>query len=82
MDTREAITNRIRQLCKAQKITPNRLSTISVVPQATIKNTLNGESQNPGLLPSKSFVMVLKLHRGNSFPRRNLMGWSKKLNKA
>lgn len=37
MDTREAIANRIRFLCKERKITPNKLSSISAVPQATVK---------------------------------------------
>ncbi len=40
MDTREAIANRIRQLCKERNITPNALSNISAVPQATIKSIL------------------------------------------
>lgn len=44
MDTREAIANRIRQLCKERGITPNALSNISAVPQATVKSILNGES--------------------------------------
>lgn len=47
MDTREAIANRIRQLCKERGITPNALSNISAVPQATVKSILNGESKNP-----------------------------------
>ena len=53
MDTRAAIANRIRQLCKERGITPNRLSTISAVPQATIKSILNGESKNPGAVTIK-----------------------------
>ena len=53
MDTSAAIANRIRQLCKERGITPNRLSTISAVPQATIKSILNGESKNPGAVTIK-----------------------------
>ena len=53
MDTREAIARRIRALCEEQHITPNRLSTISAVPQATIKSILNGESKNPGAVTIK-----------------------------
>ena len=48
MNTREAIAARIMQLCRERRITPNGLSNISAVPQATIKSILNGESQNPG----------------------------------
>ena len=53
MDTRDAIVNRIRSLCAAQAINPNKLSTISAVPQATIKSILNGESKNPGTVTIK-----------------------------
>ena len=53
MDTREAIANRIRFLCKERKITPNKLSSISAVPQATVKSILNGESKNPGAVTIK-----------------------------
>ena len=38
MNTREAIANRIRQLCSERGITPNGLSNISAVPQATVKS--------------------------------------------
>ena len=53
MDTREAIANRIRQLCKERGITPNAISNISAVPQATVKSILNGESKNPGIVTIK-----------------------------
>ena len=48
MDTQETIAHRIRQLCREQDITPNRLSRLAGVPQATIKSILLGESKNPG----------------------------------
>lgn len=53
MNTREAIAARILQLCRERGITPNGLSNISAVPQATIKSILNGESQNPGTVTIK-----------------------------
>ena len=53
MNTREAIANRIRQLCKERGLTPNGLSNLSAVPQATVKSILNGESQNPGTVTIK-----------------------------
>lgn len=67
MDTREAIANRIRQLCAARKITPNKLSTISAVPQATIKSILNGESQNPGAVTIKKLCDGLEITLGEFF---------------
>ncbi len=53
MNTREAVANRILTLCDQNNITPNGLSYISAVPQATIKSILNGESQNPGVVTIK-----------------------------
>ena len=53
MDTQEAVAHRIRQLCREQGITPNKLSKISGVPQATIKSILLGESKNPGTVAIK-----------------------------
>ena len=61
MDTREAIANRIRQLCKERSITPNALSNISAVPQATIKSILNGESKNPGIVTVKKICDGLEI---------------------
>ena len=61
MDTREAIANRIRQLCKERNITPNALSNISAVPQATVKSILNGESKNPGAVTIKKLYDGLEI---------------------
>lgn len=41
MNTHEAIAIRIKQLCKERDITPNGLSYIAAVPQATSKSILN-----------------------------------------
>lgn len=67
MDTREAIANRILQLCKIRGITPNKLSTISAVPQATIKSILNGESQNPGAVTIKKLCDGFEITLGEFF---------------
>ena len=67
MDTRQAIANRIRSLCDERKITPNRLSTISAVPQATIKSILNGESKNPGTVTIKKLCDGLDITLGEFF---------------
>lgn len=67
MDTREAIANRIRQLCAERGITPNKLSTISAVSQATIKSILNGESQNPGTVTIKKLCDGFEITLGEFF---------------
>ena len=53
MNTYEAIAVRIRNLCMERNWTPNHLSYVAAVPQATIKSILNGESKNPGTVTIK-----------------------------
>ena len=67
MDTREAIANRIWQLCRQRGITPNGLSNLSAVPQATIKSILNGESKNPGSVTIKKLCDGLEITLGEFF---------------
>ena len=61
MDTREAIVFRIKQLCEERHLTPNGLSNLAAVPQATVKSILNGESQNPGTVTIKKLCDGLDL---------------------
>ena len=67
MNTREAIAARILQLCKERGITPNGLSYMSAVPQATIKSILNGESKNPGTVTIKKLCDGLEITMGEFF---------------
>ena len=67
MNTREAIAARIIQLCRERGITPNALSNISAVPQATIKSILNGESRNPGTVTLKKLCDGFEITLGEFF---------------
>lgn len=67
MNTREAIANRVRQLCRERGITPNGLSYLSAVPQATIKSILNGESRNPSTVTIKKLCDSLEITLGEFF---------------
>ena len=67
MNTRETVAERIRQLCGERRITPNGLSNIAAVPQATIKSILNGESQNPGIVTIKKLFDGLEITLGEFF---------------
>lgn len=67
MGTREAVAKRIRQLCKERGITPNRLSALSAVPQATLKSILGGESLNPGVVTIKKLCDGLEITLGEFF---------------
>lgn len=50
MDLQEAVKIRILKLCKERKITINKLSTLSGMPQSTVNSLVDGTSQNPKLL--------------------------------
>lgn len=67
MNTQQAIAHRIRQLCKQRGITPNGLSNLSAVPQATVKSILNGESKNPGTVTIKKLCDGLEISLGEFF---------------
>ena len=53
MNTRQAVADRIIELCRERNMTPNALSYHTAVPQSTIKSILNNESQNPGIVTIK-----------------------------
>lgn len=67
MDTRQAIANRIRELCKERNLTPNGISNIAAVPQATVKSILNGESKNPGIVTIKKLCDGFEITLGEFF---------------
>ena len=54
MKTKEAVIERLYELCEQQNIKPNALSNRAGVPQATLKSILNPkESLNPGIVTIK-----------------------------
>lgn len=67
MNTREAVAARILALCRERGITPNGLSNIAAVPQATIKSILNGENRNPGVVTIKKLCDGFEITLGEFF---------------
>lgn len=67
MKTQELIAKRIVELCRERDISPNRLSYLSAVPQATIKSILNGESKNPGTVTIKKLCDGLNITLADFF---------------
>ncbi len=67
MNTREAVAKRIRYLCNERGWTPNHLSYVAAVPQATIKSILNGESKNPGAVTIKKLCDGVEITLGEFF---------------
>ena len=53
MDTREAVKNRIEELCSAKRWAFNALANYSGVPSSTMQNIINGQSKNPGIVTIK-----------------------------
>jgi transcriptional regulator with XRE-family HTH domain len=67
MNTRDAVANRIVQLCKERGITPNALSYRAGVPQATVKSILNHETQNTGVVTIKKLCDGFDITLGEFF---------------
>lgn len=53
MDTKDAVKNRIVELCLAKKWAFNALALYSGIPSSTMKNIINGRSKNPGIVTIK-----------------------------
>lgn len=58
MNTQQAIAERILQLCKERTLTPNGLSNLAAVPQATIKSILMVRAKTLVQLPLRNYATV------------------------
>lgn len=61
MDTREYVVKRILDLCDEKRITINGLARLSALPPSTLKNIINGTSQNPGVVTLKKICDGLEI---------------------
>lgn len=64
---------RIKQLCKAQGITLNRLATLAGLKQSTINNIIHGTSKNPKVrtLHKIAVIFGMTLSEFLDFPELN-----------
>ena len=53
MNTKNAVANRIIQLCNQKNIAINALANISGISPSTLNSVLNEKSQNPGIVTIK-----------------------------
>ena len=53
MDTREAVRQRIIQLCDKNNIAVNALANMAGIPPSTVYSMLNSKSKNPGVVSIK-----------------------------
>lgn len=67
MRTKEAIANRILQLCNERNIAINELANISGVSPSTVYSILNEKSQNPGAITLKKLCDGLEITLGEFF---------------
>ena len=67
MTTKEAIANRILQLCDEHHIAINELASISGVSPSTVYSILNEKSKNPGAITLKKLCDGLEITLGEFF---------------
>ncbi|MHB1314283.1 MAG: helix-turn-helix domain-containing protein [Christensenellales bacterium] len=67
MNTRTAVANRILKLCSERNLVVHELARISAVPPSTLKNIINGESENPGIVTIKKLCDGLEITLGEFF---------------
>ncbi len=61
MNTRIAVANRLLELCEQKKLSVNALARNSAVPPSTLKNIINGGSQNAGIVTIKKLCDGLEI---------------------
>ena len=67
MSTKEAIANRILQLCNERNMAINELASISGVSPSTVYSILNEKSKNPGAITLKKLCDGLEITLGKFF---------------
>ena len=67
MRTKEAIANRILQLCNERNIAINELANLSGISPSTVYSILNETSQNPGAITIKKLCDGLEITLGEFF---------------
>ena len=67
MGAKEAIANRILQLCNDRNIAVNELANLSGISPSTVYSILNEKSQNPGVITIKKLCDGLEITLGEFF---------------
>ena len=61
MNAKEAVANRLLELCEEKHLSVNGLARVSAVPPSTLKNIINGGSQNAGVVTLKKLCDGLEI---------------------
>ena len=67
MNTKQAVANRIIELCKEKGIAINAIANLSGVPPMTVYSMLNTKSKNPGIVTIKKLCDGLGITLGEFF---------------
>ena len=67
MNTKQAVANRIVELCKEKNITTNAIANISGLPPMTVYGMLNHKSMNPGIVNIKKLCDGFEITLGEFF---------------
>ncbi len=67
MNTKQAVANRIVQLCQERNIAVNALAASAGVSPSTVYSMLNEKSQNPGVVSIKKLCDGLGITLGEFF---------------
>lgn len=67
MNTREAVANRILELCETKGLAINALANIVGIPPMTVYSMLNAKSQNPGIVTIKKLCDGFDITLGEFF---------------
>ncbi len=67
MNTKQAVANRILQLCQERGIAVNALAASAGVSPSTVYSMLNEKSQNPGVVTIKKLCDGLDITLGEFF---------------
>ncbi len=67
MNTKQAVANRILELCKERNIAVNALAASAGVSPSTVYSMLNEKSQNPGVVSIKKLCDGLGITLGEFF---------------
>ena len=67
MNTKQAVANRIIELCKERGLAINAIANISGVPPMTVYSILNAKSKNPGIVNIKKLCDGFEITLGEFF---------------
>lgn len=67
MNTKQAVANRIKELCAEKNISVNAIANISGIPPMTVYSMINMKSKNPGIVNIKKLCDGFEITLGEFF---------------